>query len=100
MNEIELYKDMINIYKEADLQCNYRPTRFLQMLNEKGALITAKELINKSNVTEGFTRLWECKRLDLSLENLILKDKYKELFTDNERQLCLDRLKEYGYIQE
>lgn len=98
--ELELYKDMINIYKESDLQCNYRPTRFLQMLNEKGALITAKELINKSNATEGFTRLWECKRLDLSLEVLILKDKYKELFTDNERQLCLDRLKEYGYIQE
>ena len=49
MNQIELdlYHDMVNIYKEADLQCNYKPTRFLQLINNKGALLAAKELINK-----------------------------------------------------
>ncbi|AXU29126.1 TPA: hypothetical protein ACKONR_001284 [Clostridioides difficile] len=99
MNQIELdlYHDMVNIYKEADLQCNYKPTRFLQLINNKGALLAAKELINKEGVTEGFTRLWECKRLDLSLEVLVLKEKYKELFTDEERKICINRLKDYGY---
>ncbi|HBF8535342.1 TPA: hypothetical protein STY79_001035 [Clostridioides difficile] len=99
MNQIELdlYHDMVNIYKEADLQCNYKPTRFLQLINNKGALLAAKELINKEGVTEGFTRLWECKRLDLSLEVLVLKEKYKELFTDEEREICINRLKDYGY---
>ena len=61
MNQIELdlYHNMVNIYKEADLQCNYKPTRFLQLINNKGALLAAKELINKEGATEGFTRLWE-----------------------------------------
>lgn len=45
---------MVNIYKEANLQCNYKPTRFLQLIN-KGALLAAKELINKEGATEGFT---------------------------------------------
>lgn len=99
MNQIELdlYHDMVNIYKEADLQCNYKPTRFLQLINNKGALLAAKELINKEGATEGFTRLWECNRLDLSLEVLVLKEKYKELFTDEEREICINRLKDYGY---
>lgn len=99
MNQIELdlYHDMVNIYKEADLQCNYKPTRFLQLINNKGALLAAKELINKEGATEGFTRLWECKRLDLSLEVLVLKEKYKELFTDEEREISINRLKDYGY---
>ena len=35
--------------------------------------------------------------LDLSLEALIIKDKYKELFTEEEIEKCLNRLKEYGY---
>lgn len=96
--ELDLYKDMVNIYKESDLQCNYRPTRFLQMLNEKGALITAKELINKSNATDGFTRLWECNRLDLSLEALVLKEKYIALFSEKERNKCKERLISYGYV--
>lgn len=39
----------------------------------------------------------ECKRLDLSLEVLVLKEKYKELFTDEEREICINRLKDYGY---
>ena len=35
--------------------------------------------------------------LDLSLEALIIKDKYKELFTEEQREKCLNRLKKYGY---
>ena len=95
--ELDLFNDMVNIYKQAELQCNYKATRFLQMLNSKGALSTAKYLINKSGATDGFTRLWECKRLDLSLEALVIKGKYNELFTDEERSNCIRILKEYGY---
>lgn len=40
----------------------------------------------------------ECKRLDLSIEALVMKDKYKELFTDEERRICKDRLKEYDFV--
>lgn len=95
--ELDLYNDMLSIYKEADKECNYRPTRFREMLISEGGLKTAKKLISKNGGTDGFVRLWESHRLDLSVEVLVLKDKYKELFTDEERKMCRDRLKEYGY---
>lgn len=95
--ELDLYNDMLRIYKEADIQCNFKSAIFIGMLLNEGGLKTVKKLINKNNVTKGFIRLWECKRLDLSIEVLVLKDKYKELFTDEERIICKDRLKEYDF---
>lgn len=40
--ELDLYNDMVKIYKEAVIQCDYKPTRFLQMLGKKGVLVTAR----------------------------------------------------------
>ena len=98
--ELELFNDMVNIYREADVQCNYKQAGFLQKLQLKGAIVAAKEVINATELTESFTKLMECNRLDLSLEALIAKDKYKELFTAQERKLCLKRLKEHGYTSK
>ena len=57
----------------------------------------AKQLIHTDTPSEGFTTLWELKRLDLSVEAHVIKSEYAELFTDNERQICLERLEAYGY---
>lgn len=99
MNDLEkeFFSKMKNIYIEADNECGYRATRFLQMLGEKGGVATAKSLINKPGGTEGFEKLWELGRLDLSIEALVIKEEYKPLFTDEEIQLCTEKLKEYGY---
>ncbi|SFC47907.1 hypothetical protein [Clostridium uliginosum] len=95
--ELDLYNDMLRIYKEAEIQCNYKPTRLREMLLNQGGLKTAKKLISKNGGTDGFVRLWECHRLDLSVEALVLNDKYKELFTEEDMNVCRDKLKEYGY---
>jgi hypothetical protein len=94
--EKQFHKDMVSIYEKAKKDCNYVATRFIQMVAEKGGLITAKELIIKDEDTYGFTRLYELGRLDLSVEALALDDKYKSLFSDHER-ICYERLKKYGY---
>ena len=95
--EKELYNDMINIYRKADRECNYRATRFLQMIDRKGPLVTAKVLISKDGGTEGFTKLWEYGRLDLSLEALVIGGKYDSFFTNEEINMCKSRLKQFGY---
>lgn len=95
--EKELCKDMIEIYRKADKECGYRATRFLQMIDRKGSLVTAKELISKDGGTEGFTKLWEFGRLDLSLEALIISGKYNDLFTQKEIEICKERLSQYEY---
>ena len=58
---------MLAIYREAR-EIGYTPTRFLSMLHEKGAVRTARQLINASQPSDGYTRLWELGRLDLSVE--------------------------------
>ena len=39
----------------------------------------------------GFTELWRRKRLDLTVEALVVQSKWDELFSDEERQIALSR---------
>ena len=89
---------MRNIYVRADKECGYRATRFLQMLGEKGGVGTAKSLISRPGGTEGFTKLWEFNRLDLSVEALVIREEFQSLFTKEEIDTCKNRLNEYGYF--
>ena len=68
------------------------------MLGAMGGLAAAKQLISKPGGTDGFTTLWEHGRLDLSVEAHILKPEYIELFTDEERRVCRERLEQFGYV--
>ena len=89
--------DMQNIYKIAKKELGYNATRFLQLISEKGGLYAAKILISKDGGTYGFEILWEHNRLDLSVESHVLRPEYIELFTDEERNMCKQRLERFGY---
>lgn len=89
--------DMINIYNTAKKECGYNASRFLQLIGNKGGLTAAKQLISKPGGTDGFTTLWEHGRLDLSVEAHVLKPEYNDLFTDAERDMCRERLRQFGY---
>ncbi len=99
MTELEkrFDRDMRDIYITAKRECGYNATRFLQLVSEKGGLAAAKQLISKPGGTEGFTTLWQCGRLDLSVEAHVLKPEYESLFSDEERRMCRERLVEFGY---
>lgn len=95
--EREFHEAMATIYVRAKEEANYNATRYLQMVSEVGGLETARRLLSSSGVSDGFTHLWERKRLDLSVENLVLQDRWAPLFSERERQTARDRLAEYGY---
>jgi hypothetical protein len=63
---------MMNVYRRALSECHYNATRFLQMLYDHRGLETARILLHASGVSEGYIALWERKRLDLTVEALIL----------------------------
>lgn len=94
----KFHEDMNNIYLTAKKELKYNATRFIQLVSREGGLKAAKQLIAKSGGTYGFEVLWENNRLDLSVEALVLRHEYQELFTDEEREICRSRLKEFGYI--
>jgi hypothetical protein len=72
-------------------EIGYNPVRFQQMIGAHGHIETAKRLLKGQDTSDGFTRLWEAGRLDLSVEWFVLK--YDMLFTDEERETAHRRLK-------
>lgn len=89
--------EMAAIYSRAKEECGYNATRFLQMLSEHGGLKTAKILVGADNVSEGYTALWEFKRLDLTVEALVIRQPWSELFSTDELETAHSRLAQYGY---
>lgn len=88
---------MIGIYQDAKSLAGYNATRFLSMVSESGGLETARTLLHASNVSDGYTALWERGHLDLTVEAEILNPQWHSLFTSEEREIARKRLSEYGY---
>ncbi|HEY2495603.1 MAG TPA: hypothetical protein VGK24_00930 [Candidatus Angelobacter sp.] len=95
--EGQFHEEMLNIYRRAKSEAGYIAAIFLKMVVERGGLETAKYLLHTSEVSDGYTALWERKRLDLTVEAVILNSKWRPLFSDEERQIAIDRLHEYEY---
>ena len=87
---------MMDVYLRARNECGYNATRYLQILHEHRGLKTARILLHAANVSEGYTALWERKRLDLTVEAVILAPEWRYLFSDEEREIARRRLAEYG----
>ena len=89
---------MFNIYRRAKDEAGYSATLFLGMLSDRGGLATAKTLINSPKPSDGYTALYERRRLDLTVEAMVLETPtWDELFTDEELARARDRLRQYGY---
>jgi hypothetical protein len=88
---------MMNIYHRARKEAGYNATRYCRMLHDQGGLGTAQTLLHATQVSEGYTALWERKRLDLTVEALVLQSEWQELFTPEELDIARQRLQQYGY---
>ncbi len=99
MDQVErrFHRAMISIYETAKRELGYNATRFLQMLSEQGGLVTARQLLWSDSPSDGFTTLWERHRLDLTVEDHVLRVEFASLFSDADREQALTRLKEYGW---
>jgi hypothetical protein len=83
--------------REAEAKLRYRPTQFLQMLNSSGGYATAVQLLSSRSISEGFKTLWAKKRLDLTVEALVLESKWGSHFDPVLREVAAKRLREAGY---
>ena len=96
----EFDQEIFRIYQRAHSEAHCNATRFLQMLHEHRGLETAKILLHSTNVSEGYTALWERGRLDLTVEALIHDNpQWHPLFTQDDLAMCAKRLTEYRYLQ-
>ena len=67
------------------------------MVHEHGGVAAAKRLLSGPVAQSGLTTLWELGRLDISMEALVVQERWQPLFSDAERQAARDRLSAYGY---
>ena len=91
--EMQFHQAMLGIYDEAT-RAGYRPTRFLQMVNERGGLPAARQLLQGDWPSEGFVQLLDLERSDLTVEYLVLQEPWCKLFSDDELRTAERRLAE------
>jgi hypothetical protein len=92
-------EEMFQIYQRARSEANYNASRFLQTLYEHHGWQTAQILLHAASVSEGYTALYERRRLDLTVEAVIHDNpKWHPLFTQEDLAICTKRLKEYKYL--
>ncbi len=89
---LQFEKELKNKMLQAKKECRYNATRFNQMLAQYGGVDTAKRLIANGMITgktsDGYTTLFLCGRLDLTMEQSVCKPEYQELFAEEEIAYC------------
>jgi hypothetical protein len=89
---------MFEVYRRAKSEANYNATIFLQMITDNGGRATAKTLINAAKPSDGYTALYLSKRLDLTVEAVVVEHlRWHSLFTPEELDRARKRLAAYGY---
>lgn len=96
--EIQFQKELLEKSEKAGRECGYHPERLIRTLEKRGAVRTAKELIRRGSVSDGFEVLQKAGRLELSLEASVVSRRFADLFTDEEVNHCFELLCECGYF--
>ncbi len=76
----EFEREMWRLYEEPKAKYGYDALYYRKMLQQYGALETARHLAGDPKHHQGLTRLLRLKALDLSVEALILREPWKHLF--------------------
>jgi len=98
MLEDEFNERMQQVYRDGKREARFSAPLFAELLKQHGGLETARRFIHSPDYAAGFTKLWERKRLDLTVEAVIVtEEKWQSLFTAEEIAICRKRLGDYGY---
>lgn len=80
-NDLEQRFDaaMLETYERASRELAYRATRYLQLLRRRGGPDTARYLLASRVTSDGYARLRDAGRLDLTVEALVLQPEFEPL---------------------
>jgi len=95
--EAKLNDALLNAVQIMKSEYRYNPSIFIQMLTSDGAIETCRKLILSKRASDGFAKLWEFHRLDLSVEAIVLRPEFNGIFSSEEKKIARRRLKEYDY---
>lgn len=88
------FSEAVRTAIEESIEIGYRPTFLIQMLENRHAVEVAKSLVVQSTIQDGFRRMHEHGRLDLTIESIMLEPRFASLFTEGELEAARWRLKQ------
>ena len=94
----QFHNEMLGIY-DACSEFGYRPTFLRNIVRDLGGIEAARRLIGNGDTlpTQGFLRLFEEQRLDLSVEAVVIREPWSALFTEDVLTVARRRLEDVGY---
>ena len=96
--ELEFHERMLDLYRQTKAEvASYNPLGFLQMVVDESGLMAAQKLLDAPDISDGFSRLWEAKRLDLSVEAVIIDEGWGHQFTPEQLAVARERLTQARY---
>jgi hypothetical protein len=98
--EHKFHEAMVAGSERLKREIGYNPTRFMQMVGEYGGRGAAKRLLRGPDASEGFSKLWQHGKLDLSVEAFVLLPWFAGLFTDGEHDIACRRLEAHNFPVE
>jgi hypothetical protein len=91
----EFHGEMLEILDE-ERNVGFSSSYFRKMVHEHGGVEAAHKLLKPDRqLPPMFEHLRKISRLDLAMESRVLKERYHELFSEDEREVACFRLK-YG----
>ena len=96
--KFKFHDAMMRIDEKAK-KCGYPGSQLTGMIASMGGLETAQRLLSEPKQS-GLTELYLLKRLDLSVEYLVLRPEWSSLFTDKEKDGARKRLNDNNFDWE
>ena len=90
--EAAFHDELVSLYRRTGEATGYWPNRFLQAVRRNGGLAYAKRLLEPQCVHSGFGILIEKRRIDLSVECVVIDLRFQSLFTESELTIAHQRL--------
>lgn len=91
--KVLFHEEMLSLHTKIGRATGYWPNRFLQKVRRAGGLPAAKEWLQpEKGLSRGLQRLARENRIDLSMEALVIREPWKQLFTDEEIKEAKRRL--------
>lgn len=98
MLEKKLQQEIIRNCEIAEKEYGCKMTKFIETIERFGIVRTAQEIIRKGRTSDCFSKLVEKGEIKLTMEAIIVKPQYAELFTDEEVNACYELLCENSYF--
>jgi|HubBroStandDraft_6_1064221.scaffolds.fasta_scaffold316600_2 5-methylcytosine-specific restriction protein A len=94
----ELTDALIEVYRRGGDEVGYWANRFLGAVRRKGGLATAKRMLKPRSAGQraGLDALLDANRPDLTMEKVILRSRFRPLFSAAELRVAKERLGEFG----